>query len=464
VSEGHLSSCLVVYTSRMVKYDFGTQGIRKEVSLLRIKGINIPHCKNTTHFTPVPIPTPSQVRLPMKMHSGAPAVPVVNVGQEVKTGQLIATAFQGKASSPVHASICGKVKSIDQLHPITGEKEVSIVITANEEQSKYENITPPVVTTTQEFLNAVEDSGVVGLGGAGYPTALKLTLKEGVHLDYILINGAECEPYITSDTRAMVDYTQDVFEGCVLMKKYIQPKEVVICIEDNKPEAIKKFQELSQSSEGISVRVLPSNYPQGERKVLVYNVTGRIVPEGARLPDIGCVVLNCTTVAVFTQYIKTGMPLTHRIVTVDGSAVRKPQNVIAPIGTPIQYIFNHCGLTDDVDKIIMGGPMMGTAVPSMEMPLLKYNNALLAFNKEDSKPAWEAPCIKCGRCIEKCPMNLMPSHIEDAFERKDLELLVKLKVIMCVECGCCAYLCPSKRPLAQVTKLASNMVWEAPRR
>ena len=397
----------------------------------------------------------------MKMHAGGAAVPIVAIGDEVKTGQLIATTCEGRVSSPVHASICGKIKSVDSFHPITGEKEVSVVIAASEEQSLSEYIAPPVVTNKEEFLKAVEDSGVVGLGGAGYPTAPKLTLKEGASLDYILINGAECEPYITSDTRAMVDYTEDIFEGCVLMKKYINPGQIVICIEDNKPEAIKKLTELSQSAEGISVHILPSCYPQGERKVLVYNVTGRIVPEGARLPDVGCAVLNCTTVAVFAQYIKTGKPLTHRIVTVDGSAVKNPQNVIAPIGTPIKYIFDHCGLTDDVEKIIMGGPMMGAATPSIEMPLLKCNNALLAFNKKDSKPAQEAPCIKCGRCIEKCPMNLMPSHIEDAYERKDVDRLTKLKVGMCVECGCCAYLCPSKRPLAQAIKLASNMEWEA---
>ena len=425
---------------------------------LKIKGIYIPHHKNTSHSTPTPIPTPPEVRLPMTMHTGAPAVPIVAVGEEVKIGQLIATPCVGEVSSPVHASISGKVKSIDSLHPVTGETETSIVIVPGEEQEFSHQITPPTVTNTQEFLKAVEDSGVVGLGGAGYPTASKLTLKEGMNLDYILVNGVECEPYITSDTRGMVDYSEDIFDGCVLMKKYINPKQIVICIEDNKPEAIKKLTELSESAEGISLQVLPSHYPQGEEKVLVYNLTGRAVPEGAGLPDIGCIVVNCTTVAVFAQYIKTGRPFTHRIVTVDGSSVKNPQNVVAPIGTPIQYIFDHCGLMDDAEKIIMGGPIIGTAVPSLEMPLLKCTNALLALNSEDGKSPYQYPCIKCGRCIEKCPINLMPSHIEDAYERKDLDLLIKLKVTMCVECGCCAYLCPSKRPLAQVIKLASNMV------
>jgi electron transport complex protein RnfC len=430
----------------------------------RIKGIYVPHNKNTAACVPQAIATPKEVRLPMKMHSGSPAVPVVKVGETVKIGQLIGAA-NGRVSSPVHASVAGKVKSIDELNPITGDKGVSIAIAADEEQAVFEDITPPVVTSVAQFLDAVQNSGVVGLGGAGYPTAPKITLKEGVNLDYILINGAECEPYITSDTRAMVDNATEVFEGCVLLKKYINPKQIIICIEDNKPEAIAGLEDMAKDVPGISVQALPSYYPQGERKVLVYNITGRIVPEGARLTDVGCIVLNCTTVAVFAHYINTGMPLTHRIVTVDGSAVRKPQNVIAPIGTPINDIFEHCGgLTEDVDKIIMGGAMMGLAVPSTQMPLLKCNNALLAFNKEDSKPAVETACIKCGICIEKCPMKLMPSFIEKAYESKDIKMLTKLKVGMCIECGCCAYLCPANRPLVQATKIGSNMEWEARRK
>jgi electron transport complex protein RnfC len=354
------------------------------------------------------------------------------------------------------------VKAIDEFDPVTGKKAVSVVIEADGEQTVYEGLKPPAVTNLAEFLAAVQDSGVVGLGGAGYPTAAKLTLREGVNLDYILVNGAECEPYITSDTRAMVDSADDVFDGCVLMKKYLNPKNVVICIESNKPEAIEKLRSLCSKTEGISVHVLPSEYPQGERKVLVYNVTGRIVPEGGRLPDVGCVVINCTTVAVFAKFIKTGMPLTSRVVTVDGSAVNAPKNVIAPIGTPIRHLFDYCGgLKDNTGKIIMGGPMMGAAVPNTELPVVKVTNAILALTAEDSKPPVETACIKCGRCIQKCPMNLMPSHIEDAYTLKRVDLLNKYKVNMCAECGCCAYLCPAKRPLAQVMVLSKNMQWEA---
>jgi electron transport complex protein RnfC len=207
---------------------------------------------------------------------------------------------------------------------------------------------------------------------------------------------------------------------------------------------------------------LPSLYPQGERKVLVYNVVKRIVPEGGRLTDVGCIVINCTTVSVIAKYIKTGMPMVSRSVTVDGSAVKEPKNVIVPLGTPIREIFTFCGgLKDDVKKILLGGPMMGMAVPNLDMPIVKVINALLAFSEKDAKTPVQTACIKCGRCITKCPMSLMPSFIESAYELKKPELLQKYKVNLCAECGCCAYLCPSKRPLAQVMTLSKDMLWEA---
>ena len=426
----------------------------------RIKGISAPHFKNTADMIPVELPTPSEVRLPMSMHSGAPAKPVVKAGDSVKIGQLVGEA-DGIVSSPVHASISGKVKSIDEYDVVTGEKATSVIIESDGMKELYEGLTPPTVTNLAEFLNAVRDSGVVGLGGAGYPTAHKLTLKDTVKLDYILINGAECEPYITSDTRTMIDNAQEVWEGAMLMKEYLNPKNVVICIESNKPKAIEKLKALTNGIAGMEVHVLPSSYPQGERKVLVYNVTGRIIPEGGRLPDVGCVVINCTTVAVFAQYIKTGMPLISRCITVDGSAVKNRQNVIAPIGTKIREVFEFCGgLQDDAKKIIVGGPMMGKAVPNLDVPVEKITNALLALSAKDAEPPVESACIKCGQCISKCPMNLMPSFIESAFELKKIDLLKKYKVNMCAECSTCAYLCPAKRPLAQVMTLAKNMLWE----
>ncbi|MDR0502762.1 MAG: electron transport complex subunit RsxC [Treponema sp.] len=426
----------------------------------KLGGVNLPHRKNTAQCAPREIPVPAEVKLPMLMHSGKPAKAIVNAGDTVKVGQVIGEA-DGMVSSPVHASVSGKVKSIDYIDSLTGEKSVTVTIASDGNQTPWEGIAPVNVTSREEFIEAVKNSGVVGLGGAGYPTAHKLVLKDYGKLDYILVNGAECEPYITSDTRTMIDDTDFVWEGVKLLKQYLEPKNIVICIENNKPQPIKKMRELCEGAQGVSVRVLPSLYPQGERKVLVYNVTGRIVPEGGRLPDVGCIVINCTTVAVIARYIKTGMPLVSKCVTVDGSAVKNPQNVIAPIGTPARDIFNFCGgLKEDVKKITLGGPMMGIAIPNQDVPIVKITNALLALSAKDGEPAEPSACIKCGRCIFNCPMNLMPPNIESAYELKKPELLKKFKVNMCAECACCAFTCPSKRPLAQIMTLSKNMLWE----
>jgi len=439
----------------------------------KLGGVWTPHHKYTANSAPQIIPTPAEVKLPMSMHSGTPAKPVVAVGDNVKVGQVIGEAV-GFVSSPVHASVSGTVKSIDTLDPITGEKAASITITSDGKQEFWEGIAPPKVTNLTEFLEAVRNSGVVGLGGAGYPTAPKFTLKETVKLDYILVNGAECEPYITSDTRTMVDDTDLLWEGVLLMKEYLKPKNIIICIENNKPQPIKKIKALCEGKEGISVRVLPSLYPQGERKVLVYNVTGRIVPEGGRLPDIGCIVVNCTTVTVFTRYINTGIPLVSRCVTVDGPAVKKPCNIIAPIGSPVRDLLDFCDkqnadekhkllingqLNDNVKKITLGGPMMGLAIPGIDIPIVKITNAILAYTAKTALPPEPSPCIKCGRCLSRCPMSLMPPNIENAYELKKPELLKKFKVNMCAECACCAYTCPAKRPLVQVMILAKDMLY-----
>jgi len=423
----------------------------------KLGSISAPHLKNTAVLAPETIPVPGEVKLPMSMHSGSPANPVVGVGDYVKVGQLIGEAA-GTVSSPVHASVSGTIKSIDRLDKLTGEKAVTITIVSDGNQTPWEGIAPVNVTNLSDFLKAVKDSGVVGLGGAGYPTAHKLTLKDYSKLDYILINGAECEPYITSDTRTMIDDAEYVWEGAKLLKEYLKPKSIVICIENNKSGPIKKMRELCAGTEGIFVRVLPSLYPQGERKVLVYNVTGRIVPEGGRLPDVGCIVINCTTIAVFAKYIKTGIPLVSRCVTVDGSAVRNPKNVIVPVGTPVHCLLDYCGLREDVKKITLGGPMMGAAIPNQDVPVVKVTNAVLAFSEKDAEPPESSACIRCARCVSACPMRLMPLNIENAFELKKPELLKKFKVNMCVECACCAYTCPAKRPLAQVMVLSKKML------
>ena len=311
----------------------------------------------------------------------------------------------------------------------------------------------------QEFLDAVRDSGVVGLGGAGFPTSVKLSVKHLSQIQAIIINGAECEPYITSDTRTMLDRADDLWYGIELLQKYLEAKRVVIAIEDNKPECIALHQERCKKSQGVEVFPLPAMYPQGGEKMLVFNVMGAVVPEGKLPLDVGAIVINCTTLACIAQYIKTGMPLVEKCVTVDGSAVKTPKNLIVPIGTHLQDVFDACGgFQSEPRKVLYGGPMMGIAVPDLTVPVLKNTNAVLAFDAKEGAAFETTACIKCGRCIAHCPMHLMATDIETAFTLNKPEELQKLKVNLCIECGCCSYVCPAKRPLVQTNKLAKAML------
>ena len=427
------------------------------VALKKLRGVHVPHLKRTAGLAAEVLPVPAEVRIPMLMHIGGPAKPVVKAGDGVKVGQMIGEP-SGVVSSPVHSSVSGTVKSVDEYDEITGQKTVSITIAADGKQDLLESLAPPVVTNLQEFLDAVRNSGAVGLGGAGFPTAVKLTVNEKNKLDYIIINGAECEPYITSDTRTMIDDAELVKDGILLLKKFYDAK-IIIGIENNKPEAIQKMQSIAGAVPGAEVKVLPAMYPQGGEKVLIYNITGRIVPEGGLPLDVGVIVLNCTTVGAIARYINTGMPIISKRVTVDGSAVKTPKNVIALIGTPVSELLGFCGCAaGDVKKAMYGGPMMGLALPSLDMPVLKYTNAVIAFNAKDAELPAESACIRCGRCARNCPMKLMALELERAFLLKKPDLLEHFKVNLCMECGCCAYNCPSRRPLVQSIKLGKIML------
>ena len=426
---------------------------------MRLKGVHAPHLKKTAGMEAVDIPLPKLVRIPMSMHIGAPAKPVVSVGDNVMVGQLIGEAG-GFVSAQVHSSVSGKVVAIDVVDEFTGLKAVSISIESDGKQTLHESVVSHNVTSIEEFLDAVKNCGAVGLGGAGFPTAVKLTIQESANLDYIIINGAECEPYITSDTRTMIDDAELMRDGIGLLKKFFDAT-IYIGIENNKPEAIKKMQELADGEQNVEVKVLPAMYPQGGEKVLIYNTTGRIVPEGGLPLDVGVIVLNCTTLAAIARYIDSGMPIVSKRVTVDGSAVANPKNLIAPIGTPVGELLDFCGCDrETVKKALYGGPMMGLAIHSLEMPVLKNTNAVLAFTEKDAKTPVQTACIKCGRCASNCPMRLMALELERAYLLNKPEMLEHFKVNLCMECGCCAYNCPAKRPLIQSIKLGKIMLRE----
>ncbi|MGM9522330.1 MAG: electron transport complex subunit RsxC [Oscillospiraceae bacterium] len=428
------------------------------MSALRLHGVRVPHRKHTAACAPERMPVPAMVTIPMSMHIGAPAEPVVKPGETVKVGQLIAKAG-GFVSSPIYSSVSGKVKKLDDMMGSNGRFMKAVVIEPDGNQEPFEGIAPPEVKDFQSFVNAVRDSGVVGLGGAGFPTAVKLGVKDLSQIEAVIINGAECEPYVTSDTRTMLDDADSVWEGVQLLKKYLQAKRIIVGIEKNKPECIKKFSALAESDSAVEVAALPSIYPQGGEKVLIYNTIGRIVPEGKLPLDVGAIVINCTTLAAIAKYIKTGMPLVEKCVTVDGSAVKEPKNVIAPIGTPVSDLFNFCGgFKSEPKKVLYGGPMMGIAMPSMDYPVMKNTNAVLALDEREATLPEPTACIRCGTCIDSCPLKLMPTEIESAYEKRDVERLAKLKVNLCMECGCCSFACPAKRTLVQTNKLAKALL------
>ena len=426
--------------------------------LPKLHGVRVPHRKNTADAVPERMPTPATVTIPMSMHVGAPAVPVVKVGDSVKVGQLIASPG-GFVSSPVYASVSGKVKRIDDMLMSTGRFMKAVTIESDGEQAVFEGIRPPEVTDLKTFLDAVRDSGVVGLGGAGFPTAVKLSVKDLSQIEAVIINGAECEPYVTSDTRTMLDDVDWIADGIALLQKYLEVRRVVIGIEANKPQCVKAMEAMAGGMTGVEVKALPPMYPQGGEKVLIYNTTGRIVPEGKLPIDAGAVVINCTTLAAVAKYIKTGMPLVEKVVTVDGSAVREPRNVIAPIGASMQSLFDFCGgFKSEPKKVLYGGPMMGIAVPNTEFPVMKNTNAILALDEKDAVLPEPTACIRCGSCVDACPLRLMPAAIEAAYNKRNVDKLRALHANLCMECGCCSFVCPAKRMLVQTNKLAKGLI------
>lgn len=431
------------------------------MSVFKLHSVKIPHNKNTAECVPQQMPVPQTVVIPMSMHIGAAANPIVKVGDTVKVGQKIAEAA-GTVSSPIYASVSGKIKKIDEVLLSNGSTSAAVVIESDGEQQLYDGIVPPQIETFDDFINATAQSGVVGLGGAGFPIHVKLNVKDISKLEYIIINCAECEGYVTADTRTMLDKTDELFDGIKILRHFYGNKKFIIGIENNKSECIKKLTQYCNKND-VQIKVLPSSYPMGGEKVLVYNTTGRIIPEGKLPLDVGAVVLNCTTLTSLREYIRHGVPLTHKTVTIDGSAINEPKNVIVPIGTKIKDVVEFCGgYKKEPKKIIYGGTMMGIAVPDDEAPILKNTNAVLIFDENETNSREITECINCGRCVSHCPMNLMPNAISTAFDAEDADRLFKLKVNLCMECGCCSYVCPAKRPLVQTNKLAKALLRKNP--
>lgn len=425
-------------------------------------GVSAPHRKYTAASETVVMPPPQRLVLLMSQHIGAPCVPTVKPGDSVAVGQVVGDSDK-PLSVPVHSGVSGTVEAITEVMLPHGRTSQAVVIQNDGENRLHDDIKPPTVNRFDDFIRAVRASGLVGLGGAGFPTYIKLSPRGSQPIDTILLNAAECEPYLTADYRECLENSWDIVSGVQTVMEFLSAKKVIIAIENNKPLAIEELSRIaatvSTPQREVQVKALPARYPQGAEKVLIAACTGRRVPPGKLPADVGCLVMNVTSAAFIARYLKTGMPLIDKRLTVDGSAVAHPKNLRVTIGTPIHEVLDFAGgLKYAPNKILLGGPMMGLALADDTLPVMKNTNGLLALSEADVSQTEPSACIRCGKCVAACPMHLMPPSLARALQREDVPALRKLGALSCMECGCCAYSCPAHRPLVQTMRLAKDAV------
>lgn len=396
---------------------------------------------------------PQKVVIPVSQHIGAASKPIVKKGDEVKKGQLIAEGC-GPVSSNVHATISGKVTSVnDQPHPIMG-KCLAVTIESDGKDEWAEDLLTKrdwQQLQTEEIIGIIKDAGIVGLGGATFPTYVKLCPPKEYPIDTLVINGAECEPYLTSDHRMMLEYTERLATGILILKKVLDVKNVILGIEDNKQNAVEAT-EKALAGTGVKVVAVPTRYPHGAEKTLIKLLTDREVPSGKLPMAVGIVVQNVATAIAVCDAVRDGMPLLERVVTVSGSGIKEPKNLNLRIGASFAEAIEACGgYSVPPEKIIAGGPMMGVAQYTTEVPIIKGVNGILAFTKEEVNDGPQIACIRCGKCLTACPMGLNPSMLSILGERSMAEeALNDYHLMDCIECGCCAYVCPAKRRIVHL--------------
>jgi Na+-translocating ferredoxin:NAD+ oxidoreductase subunit C len=391
---------------------------------------------------------------PVSQHIGAPAVPVVAKGDHVLTGQKIAEAG-GFVSAPIYATVSGTVKAIEPRRTVTGDMVQSIVVEndGQYEEVQYAPVKPLQELTKEEIIALVREAGVVGMGGAGFPTHVKLSPKEPDKIEYVIANCAECEPYLTSDYRRMLEEPEKLVDGLKVMLRLFDNAKGVLAVEDNKPDCIAVLKKLVANEPDISVKALKTKYPQGAERQLIYAVTGRAINSSMLPADAGCIVDNVDTVVAINQAVREGKPLMHRIVTVTGDAIADPRNFIVRIGTNYHELIEEAGgFKTEPAKIVSGGPMMGFALFGLDVPTTKTSSALLCMTKDEVSEYLPSACINCGRCVEVCPGRVMPSKLADYAEHGNEEAFLAHHGMECCECGCCSYICPAKRPLTQEIK------------
>ncbi len=426
-------------------------------------GVHPSTCKTTTcHKSIVELTPPKELIYPMQQHIGAPCNPCVAVGDEVRMGQMIGEA-NGNMSASVHSSVSGTVKAIEKrMHP-NGLMIQSVIIENDgldtpvkaEENCDYKKL------SADEIRQRIKDAGVVGMGGATFPTHVKLSPPPDAKIDYVIINGAECEPYLTSDHRVMLENSDEVIGGLKILMHLFNLKDGYVGIEDNKPDAISTMKEAAAKEKEVNIHIVPlkTKYPQGGEKQLIKAITGRKVGPGQLPFQVGCIVNNVDTCTAVYRAVVKGLPLMHRIVTVAGDCVSNPENLRVRIGTPFSALFEHAGdFKEEPHKFIMGGPMMGLSLPNTDVPVIKGSSGALAFGEENSYALEETACVRCGKCVYVCPMRLLPNLLDANARLNNLDELKKLNISDCIECGSCAYVCPSKRRQVQQIKVAKAKI------
>jgi H+/Na+-translocating ferredoxin:NAD+ oxidoreductase subunit C len=425
-------------------------------------GVHPPEHKELTAARPIRrMPYPNEVVIPLRQHAGKPAKLVVREGDRVLRGDVLGEA-DGFVSVPVHASASGRIVEIGLWPHPDGSQDVAVRI----EVERYSPQVPrPRLVPRWEDLSverivaAVQQGGVVGLGGAAFPTHVKLAPPRDIKVDTIILNGAECEPYLTTDHRIMVEYPERVHLGARIMLRTLGAQRVVIGVERNKPDAIEALERTKPTDIDVSILPLTVKYPQGAEKMLIASVTGREVPSGKLPVSLGVVVQNVGSAASIAEIFDTGLPLVERIVTVSGPGVSEPSNLIVPVGTKLSDLLAACGgLTDDAEEIIFGGPMMGVAQSSLDVPIVKGTTGVVVLTTPDVNPASSYPCIRCGRCLEACPVFLNPSALADFARKGRYEDMEAMHLMDCMLCGSCSYVCPSKIPLSQLFQASKTVL------
>lgn len=430
------------------------------MSLIKFKkGIFIESYKNTAQLAAVPMTLPSRVYIPMTQSSKSPCKPLVRPGDRVLVGQVIGDS-RLESSVPVHSSVSGVVAAVEYRPSQLGMDDLHVVIDTDGKQTLSPSVVPPVISSREDFLRAVRSCGLAGLGGAGFPTALKFSAPEG-SIHTLIINGAECEPFVTSDYRSMLAYARDIVAGSASILQWLGIPKCIFAIGGDKKDAADQFKELTSGSSAFQTVLLPRLFPSGEETLVVREAAGVTLKEGSLPSDEGFLVVNCTTVLKLQQYLMTGMPLISRTVTADGDAVKNPMNVEVPIGTLISDLLEFCGGSEKpLQKIIAGGPLTGTALPSDQLPIIKTNNAILFFTAMHSARDKETACINCGRCLESCPQGLFPALLYKLWMQKDLQGLKDNHISACIGCGSCSFRCPARKPLSLELSMAKEALSE----